>query len=108
MTKTFWYMEDHPHDMDDDFYEFFENFEENVFDTWLTHTFEVVVMDKTINAIRCSVKDNEACFEIWWADCYTRPAGTAKVTCVTELLCEFIDRILTPENYKSSEGKWEN
>lgn len=108
MTKCFWLDKKHPYDLDEDFYQFFENSQEDYFFNWLTHSFEVVVMNDKINAVRCSLKDSVATFSIWWADCYTRPAGTVNVSCATELLNEFWERIYNPENYNNSEGIWEN
>ena len=108
MTKSFYFITNHPYDLEEEFDEFFDNSQEDFFFNWLTYSFEVVVMDNKINAVRCSLKDNVATFSIWWADCYTRPAGTANVTCATELLNEFWERIYNPENYNNSEGIWEN
>ena len=110
MTKTFYFIENHPFDLVEEFDEFFENSKEDYFFTWLTHSFEVIVMDNKINSVRCTLKDNVATFTIWWKDCYVRSARTANVTCVTELLNEFWERIYYPENYNinNEKGTWEN
>lgn len=108
MTKTFYFDENHPFDLIDDFDDFFVNNKEEYFDTWLTSSFEVSVMNSKINAVRCALANNEATFSIWWSDNYVRPAGKACVTCPTELLNEFWERIHNPECFQSTEGIWEN
>lgn len=104
MTKRFYFDSKHPYDLADDFDEFFGD-QSNYFTTWITHTFEVSVMNERINAVRCSLEEGVASFEIWWADWRTRPAGTANVSCMTELLNEFWDRICNPEAYRKMEAK---
>ena len=106
MTKWFLFDSKHPYDLVDDFDEFFGD-QSDYFTTELTYTFEVSVANEQIRAVRCSLNEGVASFEIWWADYYTRPAGTANVSCTTELLNEFWDRIYNPEAYRGIAAKWE-
>ena len=109
MTKTFYFDENHPFDLVDDFDNFFVNNEEEYFETWLTSSFEVSVMNNKINAVRCTLSNNTATFSIWWYDNYVKPAGKVScIACPTELLNEFWERIHNPENFQSTEGVWEN
>lgn len=101
MTKTFWFDQKHPMDLDEEFFEFFDENTEEIFTSWLVHSFEIIVMNKTINSIRCTVKEGVATFDIWWHDDMVYPAGEAKVNCASELLSEFFIRLYSPEKYRA-------
>lgn len=108
MTKTFWYDAKHDFDFADEFHEYFDEHPEIDFYSWLGWSFEFSVMDGRINTIQCVIHDNKADFRIWMDDCYEYPAGEELVTCPTELLNGFYERLTRPEEYISKVGTWKN
>ena len=111
MTKVFYVDNKHPFDWQNEFYKFFDedNIEKEYFNSILMYSFEVVIMNNEINSVRWTIKESEASFNIWGSDCYVRPAGTVNVTCTTDLLWGFVERINSPKNFTmGKEGKWEN
>ena len=93
MTKSFCY-----HNSTKDLAEDFENFFNkphavNYFDTWLTHTFEVIVHDGTIEKVECSLEEGMASFTTTFSDHVSYFAGKSPVKCADDLLNGFLNRI---------------
>ena len=104
MTKGFDYSKDKEQWTIDDMKKYFEENEAAFgylfFNSWLRYSFKVVCRANGIRNVSAVTHDGVADFSIWWDDGIARPAGTESVTCASELINEFLNRIHCPENYK--------
>ena len=93
MTKSFYYCGSIK-DLVEDFENFFNKHHAvDYFRTWLTHTFEVIVHDGTIEKVECSLEEGMASFTTTFSDHVNCFAGKSPVKCAADLLNEFLKRI---------------